>query len=453
MARVVVVGAGIAGLTLAHRLVRDAPGLDVVVLEQSSRAGGLLRTERADGFLIEWGPNGFLDNAPLTLRMVDEAGLTADVVPSRDAARRRYLFHRGRLQAVPSSPAAMLTSRLLPVGAKLRVLMEPFGGRPPEGDESVHAFAARRLGRRVAEVFADPIVSGVFAGDARQLSLRAAFPRIWALEHEHGGLLWGMLARRRARGGSTKPAGLGRLVSFRGGMEQLPSAIAAGLGSRVRLNTAVAAVTPVTEGDARWRVSLTSGEFVDARDVVLGVGPEAAARIVAPLDAAASAAMASIPSAPMAVVVVGFETAALGAPLDGFGFLVPRGEGARVLGALWESSVFSERAPEGRALIRVMVGGATDRAAAQLSDEMLVALVREELDAIMGIQAPPVLTRVIRQPAGIPQYTRGHLERVARIETQLAGLPGLHVAGHGFRGVGVNACIEDASLLAARIAD
>ena len=305
MPRVAIIGAGIAGLALAHRLVTDAPGLDVVVLEQSDRAGGLVRTEQVDGFLCEWGPNGFLDNAPATLALVDETGLTPDLVQSRDAARRRFLFHHGRLQAVPSSPGAFVTSRLLPVSAKLRILMEPFAGRPSVDDESVHAFAVRRLGRSVAEVFADPIVSGVFAGDARQLSLRAAFPRIWALEHEHGGLLRGMLARRRTREGTTRPAGPGRLVTLRDGMEQLPAAIASTLGSRLRLRSPVAVITQGAAGDSRWRVGLAGGEVLEARDVILAVGPAIVASLLARLNPDASAAAAAIPGAPMAVVGAG----------------------------------------------------------------------------------------------------------------------------------------------------
>ena len=305
MPRVAIIGAGIAGLALAHRLVTDAPGLDVVVLEQSDRAGGLVRTEQVDGFLCEWGPNGFLDNAPATLALVDETGLTPDLVQSRDAARRRFLFHHGRLQAVPSSPGAFVTSRLLPVSAKLRMLMEPFAGRPSVDDESVHAFAVRRLGRSVAEVFADPIVSGVFAGDARQLSLRAAFPRIWALEHEHGGLLRGMLARRRTRDGTTRPGGPGRLVTLRDGMEQLPAAIASTLGSRLRLRSPVAVITQGAAGGSRWRVGLAGGEVLEARDVVLAVGPPIVASLLARLDPEASAAAAAIPGAPMAVVSTG----------------------------------------------------------------------------------------------------------------------------------------------------
>ncbi len=453
MPRVAIVGAGIAGLACAHRLAAAPGGSDVVVLEASDRAGGHLRTERIDGFLCEWGPNGFLDNAPDTLALVDTLGLGAEVVPSQDQARRRFVFRDGRLRLLPGSPAAFLTSDVLSFGAKLRIAREPFAPPRPDGDETIHAFAARRLGREAADILVDPMVSGIFAGDARQLSLRAAFPKMWELEDQHGGLFRALLARRRRVRASGAPVGspLGRLTSFANGIETLPKALAARLGSRLRLGSPVSSLTRAAGTAAAWTIALGSGESLTADHVVIAVPPPAASALLGPLDATLAGTLATIPLAPLVVVALGFDRAALGHPLDGFGFLVPRGQGVRILGALWESSVYPGRAASGHALIRVMTGGAHDPSVADLTDDQLLGLVRGDLLTTMGIRAEPGMVRIIRHRNAIPQYTVGHLDRLARIDAALMRLPGLHLTGHGYRGVGINAAIADAVSLAARL--
>jgi oxygen-dependent protoporphyrinogen oxidase len=451
--RVVIVGAGIAGLACAHRLAAAPGGCDVVVLEASDRAGGHLRTERIDEFLCEWGPNGFLDNAPDTLALVDTLGLRAEVVPSQDKARRRFVFRGGRLRLLPGSPAAFLTSDVLSFGAKLRIAREPFARQRPDGDETIHAFAARRLGREAADILVDPMVSGIFAGDARQLSLRAAFPKMWELEEQHGGLFRALLARRRKVRSSGAPVGspLGRLTSFANGIETLPKALAARLGGRLRLGSPVSGLTRAAGAAAQWKVALETGENLTADHVVIAVPPPAASALLGPVDATLAATLATIPLAPLVVVALGFDRGALGHSLDGFGFLVPRGQGARILGALWESSVYPGRAASGHALIRVMTGGAHDPSVADLTDDQLLALVRGDLLTTMGITVEPGMVRIIRHRNAIPQYTVGHLDRLACIDAALKRLPGLHLTGHGYRGVGINAAIADAVSLAARL--
>ncbi len=453
MPRIAIVGAGVAGLACAHRLAAAPGSADVVVLEASDRPGGHLRTERIDEFLCEWGPNGFLDNAPDTLALVDALGLRPEIVPSQDRARRRFVFRDGRLRLLPGSPGAFLTSDVLSFGAKLRIAREPFAPPRPDGDETIHAFAARRLGREAADILVDPMVSGIFAGDARELSLRAAFPKISELEEQHGGLFRAMVARRRKVRASGAPVGspLGRLTSFVNGIETLPRALAASLGGRLRLRSPVSSLARATGAAAPWTIALGSGESLTADHVVIAVPPPAASALLAPLDAALAATLATIPLAPLVVVALGFDAAALGHPLDGFGFLVPRGQGVRILGALWESSVYPGRAPAGRALIRVMTGGAHDPSVADLADDQLLGLVRGDLMTTMGIRAEPEMVRIIRHRNAIPQYTVGHLDRLASIDSALASLAGLHLTGHGYRGVGINAAIADAVSLAARL--
>ena len=425
------------------------------MLEQADRPGGNLRSETIDGFLCEWGPNGFLDNAPETLALAAELGLTDALLPSDDRARRRFVYRNGRLHLLPTSPAAFLTSDLLSVSGKLRIAVEPFARRRPEGDETIHAFAARRIGREAADVLIDPMVSGIFAGDARRLSLRAALPKMWELETAHGGLFRALWARRRARRASDAPVGspLGRLTSFAGGIETLTTALARELGSRLRLGARAVSVRRTSAPGARsaWEVAVDGGPEVAADQVVLAGSPAVAARLTGGLDPELGATLAEIPSAPVVVAALGYDILALDHPLDGFGFLVPRGEGPRILGALWDSSVYPGRAPRGQALIRVMVGGARDPNVLALGDEEIVRLVRTDLQLVMGVTAVPRLVRVIRHPAGIPQYTVGHLERLERIGRALARWPGLHLAGNGYRGVAINNCIAEARPLASRV--
>jgi oxygen-dependent protoporphyrinogen oxidase len=454
--KVVVVGGGVAGLATAFELTRrGGAGVDVRVIEAASRAGGNLRTEEIEGYLCEWGPNGFLDSVPETLALVDAIGLRPRVVVSADAARRRFLYRHGRLHVLPESPPSFLASALLSPAGRLRVLCEPFSRRRPDGDETIHAFATRRIGREAADVLIDAMVSGVFGGDARELSLRACFPKMWEMETEHGGLVRAMIAKRRARKGAPSGGGMGaptgRLTSFAGGVQDLVDALVRALPGRVRTAAPVAAIAGGP--GARWTVRLASGEALDTDAVVLAAGSAATAPLVEALDADLAEGLRAIPSASMVVVALGYERASLVHPLDGFGFLVPRGEGLRILGALWDSSVYPGRAPEGAALLRVMIGGAHDPTALSLGDDAVVALVRGELQQAMGITAVPRFVRIFRHPVGIPQYTTGHLGRLARIDGALARHPGLFVTGNSYLGVAINACVAEAGPLAARIVE
>ena len=474
MRRVAVVGGGIAGLATCLHL-RDAAasipgGLDVALFEAGPRPGGHIGTEAVDGFLVERGPNGYLDNVPAMARLVRRLGLEADIVRAEGHAAKRYLYRRGTLHLLPAGPGSFLVSPLLSLPGRLRVLLEPFARGAPEGvDETVHAFAGRRIGREAAEVLVDAMVSGVFAGDARKLSLASAFPKMAAMEEEHGSLTRAMIARLRDRrsaarharrsgdGGAAAdpptraggPAGPGgTLTSFRGGLASLIDGLADTLGSTVRTSERVLAVErphpgPLSAGPA-WRIVREPGERIEADAVVLATPAPAAASLVQALDPSLATDLAGIASAGVAVVAVGFHAAAMGGPPEGFGFLSPRMEGLRSLGCLWDSSLFPGRAPDGEVLLRVMIGGAHDPEALELDDDDLVAVARRDLAAAMGLTAAPHLLRVFRHPAGIPQYERGHRARLDRIEERLRGLPGMWLTGCSYRGVSMNACVETA---------
>jgi oxygen-dependent protoporphyrinogen oxidase len=453
---VVVIGGGVAGLTVAYEIHERARGahteLEVVCLEASGRPGGNIRTDRDDGFVCEWGPNGFLDNAPPTLDLVRRLKIEDRLLASNAAAAIRYLFRGGRLRKLPAKPVSFLGSDVLSWGGKLRVLLEPFRRRrDTDEDESIFDFAERRIGVEAARVLADAMVSGIYAGDARRLSLRATFPKMQAMEREHGSLFRAMTARRketRARGGRRGgPSGPGdTLTSFREGLQELTDALAGALGSALRLRTRVTGVADL--GLRGYRVYLHEGAPIDATAVVLACPAWSAAEIVAHMDSEMSQAMDAIPSVPVAVVHLGFESNEVAHPLAGFGYLVPRGEGPRILGTLWASSIFPGRTPAGKILLTSMVGGAHDGDAIRLPDDELTSIVRTDLRTTMGIEAAPRFTRVYRHPKGIPQYTLGHLDRLAVIERRLEAHSGLLVCGNSYRGISVNACVEEAPRVA-----
>jgi len=449
----VIVGGGIAGLAVAHELARRGID-DAVVLEAEGRPGGNIRTHAIDGYSIEEGPNGFLDNVPATLALVERLGLGARLLPSSDAARKRFLWRRGALRRLPEGPASFLTSPLLSLSARLRVLAEPFARRRPAREETVHEFASRRIGEEAATVLVSAMVSGVFGGDSRALSLESAFPKMYDMETRHGGLVRAMLARmrqarrdpspRRSGGGPAGPGGV--LTSFDAGLEILIRALAAEAGSRLRLGARVESIG--FPGSAGIEVRLSGGEILRTPAAVLAVPAWDAARILDHDLEDAARILRSIPPAPIAVVATGFRREDVARPLDGFGFLAPRIEDLRILGCLWDSSIFPGRAPDGRILMRTMIGGYTDPRAPDLDDEALSAIVLRDLDRTVGIRAAPVLCRIFRYPMGIPQYTRGHPDRMRALDAIRERMPGLHLAGNSYRGISVNRCVEDAAPVA-----
>jgi len=464
--RVVIVGGGIAGLATALALRKQAPDAEVLVLEARARAGGNIRTEHTNGYVCEAGPNGFLDNAPATLAFAEDVGLTGSLLPSCDAARHRFIFRGDRLHEVPLSPLAFIRSPLLSLAGKLRLALEPFARHAPSHDESILRFAERHIGREAAEILIGSMVSGIFAGDAAELSLKACFPKMRAMEAEHGSLVRAMIAKRRQRRqGDGVGAPAGRLTSFAGGMESLIRAAATSLGDAVRVNRKACELRPRRHPHgfagprlvgARSFTVVSEGRAIEADAVVLAGPASEAADLLRPFEPEAARHLDGISTAPLSVVCVGYDQLALTADrgaLDGFGFLVPRGEGPRILGALWESSIYPGRAPVGKALLRVMIGGATDRNAVELDDERLIAIVLDDLRRTMGIRVNPEFVHVFRHRRGIAQYTIGHSARLARAEKRLQNYPGLFLTGNSYRGVSINACIEDAPLVAAQIAD
>lgn len=430
---VAVVGAGLAGLAAAWRLSRA--GVRVRVFEAGERAGGVVRTARGGGWLAEEGPNSMADPPPAVGALLREAGLEARLLPTGPAARRRYVVRGGRPVAVPLSPPQLLASPLFSLAGRLRVLREPWAARGRGGEESVAALARRRFGQEVLDYAVEPFVAGIFAGDPERLSARHAFPRLVAMEERHGSLLRAAAAaarERRAAGAAPGPASF----SFAEGMEELPRALAAGLGDALRTGSAVRSLRRTDSG---WEVSAGGGDAPETFDAVIlataahqlsGLGFEAG-------EAAALRALEEVRYAPIAVAALGFRREDVAHPLDGFGMLVPRVERRRVLGVLFTSTLFPGRAPEGHALLTVFLGGERNPELAALPPDEREAVVREELAALLGVRGAPVFRHHAAWPRAIPQYVLGYGEVGARMDALERANPGLHLAGSYRAGVSV----------------
>jgi oxygen-dependent protoporphyrinogen oxidase len=438
---VAVVGGGISGLALAHALIQR--GRDAVVLEASAQPGGKIATRAKDGFLLEAGPNGFLDAEPATLALAEALGLTPRLRRAEATAKRRFIYTRGVVREVPASPK-LIVSRLISVPAKLRLLVEPFTRPGPEGDESLADFMRRHIGREATDVLVDAVQSGIYAGDPERMSAAAVFPRLAELDRKFGSLLVGFIRSRRDGNGGPR-RGPSTLCSFEGGLTTLISALAERLGERVRCSAGVKGLSRTAE---RWCLALEGGASVEADEVVLGVPAYAAAPLVRAFDAGAAEAMEGIPYAPVCVVHLGYAPGTVAQPPQGFGFLVPHREGRPLLGCLYVSSFFPWRAPAGAVLLTCMLGGARHREVLSLDEAGLVALARDQVRDTLGIRVEPSLTEVFRWERAIPQYELGHLDRLARVERGLGRLPNLYAFGNAYRGIGLNDCVRQAGILA-----
>ncbi len=437
MKHVMIVGGGLAGLGTAFFLQQARPELEVTVLERLPQAGGKVLATRRDGYTVDWAANGFLPNVPDTLELAKALGLElreADAV-----AKTRLLYKNGALRKLPGSPPALLASSLLLPSEKLRAAAEPVLGRSHSSEESVYDFVARHFGRGVAEVFAGPFVLGITAGDAKKLSLDALFPRFRALERQHGSLVRGLMAQQRAAQKNLDPDKPKRLTSFPGGSGALVGALQGRF--RGRLETGVAVEQLKVDREIFEVTAL--GERLEADAVVLATPSFVSAELVTPFAPDAAVALREIPYADVQVFGLGYNRIDVPSTLDSFGFLVPRGEGVRVLGVLYSSSIFPGQAPNGRVLLRVIAGGTVDPEFAALSPDEALSAVRRDLRVMMGIVAEPEFVEHVPWPKGIPQYELGHLERVARAKTALAKYP-IFLTGNAYHGVGVNDTVRDA---------
>ncbi len=448
MKRITVVGGGISGLTVAYLLARGGNDVDVSVLESEDRPGGKIWTDKVDGFLPEKGANGFLDNKPRTLELCESLGI--EPLRSNENAKKRYIFFDGKLNALPESPPSFLRTHLISPIGKLRMAYEVIAPKGPE-DETVADFILRRLGREALERLIDPMVSGVFAGDPYKMSITSCFPRIKELEKEYGSLIRALLKlkkqRKKEKGPRVSAAPAGRLTSFYDGAQTIINALVENLGERVRTGITVLGIEK--NGNA---YELNTPEGIVSADIVVFASPAYASSIILrDFDREIAKTLAGIPYPALSVVCFGYRKEKVGHALDGFGFLIPHIEGKRILGTLWDSSIFPNRAPEGHVLLRTMIGGAQSPELAMLDDEALVRTVMKDLKPIVSLKADPDMISVYRWEKAIPQYMLGHGEKLALIEERLKNHPGLYITGNACRGVGINDCVENSYRLSRTI--
>ena len=448
---VLVIGAGISGLVCALG-IEDA-GRHVRLLEAASEPGGVIGTRRHDGALYELGPNSTLDTTPLVNALLDRLHVREERIDASALAARRFVIRGGRPVVLPVSPRSFLGTRAFTVGAKLRLLREPFIPPAPAGaEESIAAFVRRRLGNEFLDYAIDPFVAGIYAGNPEEISVPAAFPRLHALEQKYGSLIRGQIQGRRERARNAEVAkNTAGSFSFRAGMQALPNAIANALGNVV-YDARVQRIAATGDG---FDVQFTRAgvpERLRARTVVAAVPAHAAAPLVDKLDPEAAHALRAIEYAPVASVASLYRKADVQHPLDGFGFLVPRREHRRILGTLFSSSMFPGRAADGDALVTTFAGGRRDAGIAALGDDEIAAVVNEELVALLGAARKPSWQQVTRWRQAIPQYTLGHLERIARIEAAESRHPGLYFCASYRGGVSVADCIKSGHAMAGRVA-
>jgi len=429
MSDVGVLGAGIAGLTAAHRLQQN--GVDVQVLEATDRPGGVIRSDRRRGYLVECGPNS-VRSTPLLDELVRTLDLTNERVWADDTASRRYIVRDGVPLPLPTSLGSFLTTDLLSGRAKARLLAEPFIGRSSAPDESLAAFTRRRLGPEVLKYAVAPFVGGVFAGDPTQLSARHTFERLVRWEREHGSLFWGAL---RTGGSDTGDAdGPSGLFSFHDGLETLPQALADELDDHVAYDTAVSRIQ--TDG-TRWTVHVNDSTDTYDFDALICTIPLHTLPDLVLNPSVDRSPLAEVSYPPVRLVALGYEQSAVDHPLDGFGVLVPPVEDFDILGTLFSSSLFPNRTPEDHVLLTTFVGGARDPALATRSPSAVQSVVEDDLAELLGVQGPPAFTREVYWPNAIPQYTLGYDRVKDTLHALEAEHSGLYFAGNYRNGVSV----------------
>ena len=456
-ARVVVIGGGISGLATARRLLDEAPDLDVTLLESGLSLGGTISTESDHGFVIEGGPTGFMNRHPSTVDLARRLGLEDHIIAGDERKRRRYVFRQGGLHRFPSGPGSAMRSGLLSTAGLARMMLEPLVPfSQGEADEDVQSFVRRRLGREAADRLADPLITGIYAGDPSRLSVQATLPQLAMMERERRSLIVTLLRRNWTTRNAAPSPHLHpqSFLSFRGGFGQLVRALRNSLGPHIQSNSPAIDVRPVRGGFV-VEVDGPQPRRLVAEAVVSATPAPAAQRFLSGLDRPTDHLLSTIEHAPVAVVALGYLKRHIPHPLDGFGYLVPSSEGGSVLGVLWPTRIFpGARGPDDSALFQVIMGGTRDPEAAAREEPVLVERARQHVGQALRIEAFPKLYRVFRHLPGLPQYPLHHLDRLRAAEASLASrLPGLFLTGAAFRGVGLNACTTDSERVAAAVID
>ncbi|MBT5110763.1 MAG: protoporphyrinogen oxidase [Rhodospirillaceae bacterium] len=430
----VVIGGGVSGLAAAYDLKRR--GHEVLVLERQAQIGGNAVSETLGGFLMEHGPSTMNAHIPAAGKASTDLGLDDQRCDLGSGVRHRYLVDDGTLAAIPVGPFGLMTAKYLSPIAKIRLLADLLLPHRSDGeDESVMAFCSRRFGREVAERVIDPLVAGIYAGRAADLSVLAIFPKLVALEKKYGSVTLGMIHRRREGG---KMPGT-RLFSWRGGISTLPSAMARNLGDAIRTGVVVRKISRRADG---FHIDVGDAGAVNAKVVIVATQPHVAARLIADVDPAGARAAEQIYAPPLAVVFLGFHREQVAHPLDGLGFLTSESENRNVVGAQFCSTMFPNRAPRDHVAVSAYIGGARSPDIARLPAPDLVNLARGEFHDLIGAVGEPTVARVRHWPLGLPQYGMGHPALVKDLTTTADRLSGLYLTGNYLAGPSVATCLE-----------
>jgi oxygen-dependent protoporphyrinogen oxidase len=459
MIRIAIIGGGISGLTAAFTLEenRRAGAAEYTLYESSPRLGGVLRTERIQDCTVEAGPDSFLTEKPAAVDLCRTLGLGDQLIGSNDADRKTYILIRGQLIPIPDGLMFLVPTKILPTGfsplfswtTKLRMAQEFF--HPPraaEADESIASFVERHYGKEMVDRLADPLLSGIYGGEAASLSVRAVLPRFAEMERTHGSLGRALLAAKKRTPRSASQPAAPVFTSLKNGMQQLVDTLTQRLNpSSLLTNTPVQSIHSEAGG---WTVSTRSqSDYFDA--VILAVPTHAAAQLLANSSLQLSTELAAINYTSSIAVGLGFDRYVRQSLPPGFGFLVPRSEGKRLLAATFVHNKFPHRSPHDRALLRCFFAGSNAANIWQLSDDSIIAIVRSELQQILGLRAAPLFARVYKWNSGMAQYGVGHLDRLDRIERLRQQLPGLALAGNGYRGIGIPDCIRSGQQAAKQV--
>jgi protoporphyrinogen/coproporphyrinogen III oxidase len=467
--KVIIIGGGITGLAAAYYFqemaAKDGNPVSYSLIERDSRLGGKILTDTEDGLVIEGGPDSFISQKPWALDLCLQLGLKDRLTGTNPERTATYILHHGRLVNLPEGIMLLVPTRIAPFLStplfsplgKLRMGLDWLIPRKTDSeDESLASFVRRRLGQEAVERLAEPLLAGIYAGDAEQMSLAATFPQFKELEERYGSLIRGMLARKRKQSGRTPPGPMTgpvpatMFMTLKGGLSEMVDAISSKLNPEDLILGADVERIHWKSGLSTYLVRLKDGRALTAHAVIASSPAYATANLLAETDATLVRSLQGIPYVSTATVSLAYPKDAFPHPLNGFGFVVPRREGRRIMACTWTSSKFSHRAPVDRVLLRCFLGGAGREEVVGLSDKEMVELVREDLGGVMGIAEEPIVRRVYRWERANPQYPVGHLERLAEIDDRLSRLPGLFLAGAAYRGVGVPDCIRQGKEAAER---
>ncbi|MBI5476763.1 MAG: protoporphyrinogen oxidase [Ignavibacteriales bacterium] len=452
---VIIIGGGISGLLTGYWL--DQNNIPVTILEQSNVPGGTMKTLIDDGWLVEQGPNSALETTPLISEVLNGLGIESKRIYADEKSSNRYIVRDNTLHKVPMDPLSFIRTKLWSTYGKIRLIKEPFIGRATE-EETIAQFVSRRLGKEFLDYAINPFVAGVYAGNPESLSVRYAFPKLYALEEKYGGLIKGMIRSRKERKARKEIAkDRAKLFSFVDGMQTLPNSISQKLGSAVILGATVKSVIPFrTEGKTFYTVSYFKNDEtikLESPVVVFSSPAEATASIIEPIDPEFSKTLKEIYYPPVTELFLGFRSDQVKIPLTGFGFLVPEVEKKNILGTIWSSSLFTNRSPKHHVALTTFVGGARQPDICRLNDEALINRALIDLHLLMKIEGDPVYKKIIRWDRAIPQYNIGFgnvLEKIKRFEDNFRGT---FIVSNFKGGIAVGDCFINANAAAKKIAD